>query len=307
MPIGLISYMDDSRKESLLSILKKTSPNVDNYLFNNLGTSEPASQQLHQWTVFDAARPTSVPGDIEGADASFGDLTQPSRSTNFTQEVVESVKVSDSERAVSTANGVDPFVQQKAFAADRLKAKVEFLTINGVAASGSSGVARTMVGIDGVISTNVTARASGTSFTETELNDMIQESWNAVADKFVADVLLCPMVIKRRIATFTANNTRFINASEKKLVGDVQVYESQVGKAVMILPHKDVRAIAGSLTVYLIREDMYKHSFLKGREPYWSELSKTGTASKGQYVTEFTLVSFGQKASVRRTGYNTGL
>jgi len=307
MAFGLQTADDGSRRESLLSILKDVSPNTDNYFVTNLGVASPASNTLHEWVTYNTARPTSVTFAIEGADAAYADLTAPARTNNITAIVSEPVKVSGTERAVSTALSEDPYAFQKRQALIRLKAKMEWATINGTRASGSSGVARGMAGFDGMISSCVTGRASGTSFTETELNDILQDSWDQVGSEYVADLLVAPMVIKRRISGFTSNLTRNIDASSKKLVNEIRVYDSQVGQTVMVIPHKDVRAVAGSLTVYALREDTYKHSFLKGREPNFQSLAVSGDYDAGQYLTEFTLVSFAQRASAKRTGYATTL
>lgn len=307
MPIGLITDMDGSRRESLLSILRDVSPNTDNYLTSNLGQAPSATNTIHEWVTYNTARPTSVTFTAEGAAASYSDLSMPVRTNNRTAIITEEVRVSGTERAVSTATGEDPYTFQKGEALKRLKAYMEYATINGSYASGSSGVARGMAGIDGMISTLATARASGTSFSEVELNDIMQASWDEVGSDYVADLLLCPVVIKRRIASFSANLTRNIQASEKRLTNEIRVYDSEVGKTVMILPHKDVRAVAGSLTTYALREDTWKHSFLVGREPQWQELAKDGDRDNGQYLTEFTLVGYAQRASVKRTGYSNSL
>lgn len=307
MPFGLQTYDDGSRRESLLSILKDVSPNTDNYLVTNLGKASPATNTLHEWVTYNTARPTSVTAVIEGASATYGDLSQPTRTNNVTVLVDETVRVSSTERNIATATGEDPYTFQKGEALKRLKAKMEWLTINGTRASGSSGVARGMTGIDGMISTNVTARASGTSFTETELNDMLNDVWTQVGSEYVADILLCPMVIKRRISGFTSNLTRNINAESKKLSNEIRVYDSQVGNTVMIIPHKDVRAAAGTLTVYALREDTLKHSFLVNAEPKWKELAEDGHRENGMYATEFTVVNYAQLASAKRTGYNITL
>ena len=304
MAFGLQTYDDGSIREDLLSILRDISPNTDNYFVSNLKEGPKATSTLHQWVTHNTDRPTSVTTAIEGAAASYSDLTQPARSTNYTAILAENVRVSRTERKVSVATGEDPLAFQKAEALKRLKANMEYLIINGAATAGSSGVARGMAGIDGCISTNISARASGTSFSEVEFNDIMNESWNAVGSMYVADLLVCPMVIKRRISSFTTN-TRNIEAKEKRLTSEVQVYDSQVGKSVMIIPHKDVRAVAGSLTVYALNESTFKLSFLD--EPFWTELAKDGDRDNGQYVTEFTLESLAQRASVKRTGYATTL
>jgi len=289
--------------DSLLSILKDVSPNTDNYFMTNLGVAPTATNALHEWGVFNTARPTSVTGIVEGADASYSDLSSPERSNNYTVILDETVQLSDTAAGMGTITGEDPMAFQKDRALKRLKAKMEFVTVNGDVVARASGVASGMNGFDSMISTNVTARASGTSFTETELNDIMQDSYDQVSMEYIADLLVCPMIIKRRIAGFTSNLTRNIDASAKKLDNEVRVYDASVGQTVKIIPHKDVRSAAGTLTVYALREETFKHSFLVGGEPKWQELARTGHAQKGMYKTEFTLVSFAQRASAKRTGY----
>lgn len=298
---------DGSIRESLLSILKDVSPSTDNYFVSNLGKAPAAMSTLHQWVTYNTARATSVTTLIEGAQASYADLNAPVRTQNATGIVAENVRVSGTERAVSVATGEDPYAFQKAEALKRLKNDMEYITINGAFASGSSGVARVMSGIDAMISTNVTARASGQSFTETELNDILNDVWTTVGSDYLSDLIVCPMVISRRISGFTANLTRYITAESKRLTSQIRVYDAQVGNSVMIVPHKDVRSAAGTLTVYALREDTWKLAFLTGREPSWQEYAKDGDRDNGQYVTEFTVVGYAQRASAKRTGYGTGL
>ncbi len=295
--------------DSLLSILKDVSPNTDNYFVTNLGIAPAATNSLHEWGVYNTARPTSVTGVIEGAEASYGDLTSPERTNNYTIILDETIQLSDTVSNMGTITGEDPMAFQKDRALKRLKAKMEYVTVNGDVVARASGVASGMDGFDSMISTNVTARASGTSFTETELNDMMEQSYDQVSMEFIADILVVPMVIKRRIAGFTSNLTRNIDASDKKLVNEIRVYDSSVGQTVKIIPHKDVRKVnvsatlGNALAVYALREETYKHSFLAGSEPKFVPLARVGHSERGMYTTEFTLVSFAQRASVKRTGY----
>ena len=295
---------NDSR-ESLLSILRDVSPNTDNYFMSNLGKAPAATNTIHEWGTYNTARPTSVTFEIEGAAASYDDLTVPVRTNNRTGILSREVRVSGTMKKISTITGENPYVFQKDEALKLLKADMEFATVNGVYASGDSGVARGIVGFDGMISTNVTARASGTSFTETELNDIMQDVWDQVGAQYVADLIVCPMIISRRISSFTSNLTRNIDAASKRLTNQIRVYDSSVGQTVMIVPHKDVRKAAGTLTVYALREETWKHSFL--REPFWQENALDGDRDNGQYITEFTVVGYAQRASAKRTGYNTSL
>jgi len=309
MPFGLQSSSATDKRESLLSILKDVSPNTDNYFVTNLGTAPAATNTLHQWGVYNTARPTSVTGVIEGSVPSYDDLVTPEKSSNSTVLLDESVRISDTQMAISSITGENPMAFQKDRALKRLKAKMEYVTINGDVVARASGVASGMAGFHNMISTNVTARSSGTSFTELELNDMMQNSYDQVSMEFIADLLVCPMIIKRRIATFTSNLTRNIDASDKKLDNEIRVYDSTVGQTVKIIPHKDVRnvnlsaTLGNALAVYALREETFKHAFLVGQEPKWQELARDGHRENGMYKTEFTLVAFAQRASVRRTGY----
>ena len=293
-------------RESLLSIIKDVSPNEDNYFVSNLEVSAPALQQLHEWNLFYESRPTSVSGNVEGAATSYSDLPLENRSTNRTIIIDEPVRLSRTRASIANVTGEDAMGKEKSRALRRLKAKMEWATVNGSIACGLSGVASGMAGIDQMISTNVTARASGQSFTETELNDIIQESWDAVGGEYVMDLLAAPAVIKRRISGFGTNLTRNIEASSKRLSQEVRVYDSEIGQTVMIIAHKDVRSAAGTLTVLGLREELFAHSFLvDSGEPNWEDRAKDGDRENGVYITEFTTVSFDERASVKRTGYAT--
>lgn len=305
MAFGLQRQNSTDTRESLLSILRDVSPNTDNYFTSNLGKSSPATNTIHEWVTYNTARATSLTGAVEGADASYGDLTTPVRTNNVTGIISRTVKVSGTMDKVATATGEDPMSFQKDEALKLLKNDMEWATVNGVYASAGSGNARTMAGFVKMISTNVTARASGQSFTETELNDIMNDVWTSVGSMYIADLIVCPMVISRRISGFTANLTRNIDAKEKRLTNQIRVYDSQVGQTVKIIPHKDLNAAAGTLTVLALREDTWKYSFL--REPFWQENAQLGDYRNGQYITEFTLVGFAQRASAMRTGYNTSL
>ena len=295
-------------RESVLDILKDVSPSEDVYFISNLGVAPVAMAALHSWNLFYEERPTSATGVIEGAATTYTDLQVETRSSNNTIILDSPIRLSRTRASIANVTGEDALGVEKERALRRLKGKMEYATINGTINAGATDTARGMAGIDACISTNVTARTSGQSFTETELNDMVQQSWDAVAGDYVADVLVAPVVVKRRVAGFGTNLTRNVNADDKRLTQEVRVYDSEVGKTVKILAHKDVRKAAGTVTVLLVREDMFEHSFLVGSgEPHWEDRAKDGDRENGTYITEFTLVSYNEKASVKRTGYSTGL
>ncbi len=293
-------------RESVLDILKDISPNEDNYFISNLGKAAPAMNTLHEWNLFHESRATSIDAEIEGAETSYPDLQVETRSSNRTVILDAPVKLSRTRASIANITGEDAMGVEKERALRRLKSEMEYATVNGVINAGQTDTARGMAGIERCISTNVTARDSGTSFSETELNDIVQQSWDQVGASYVMDVLAAPVVIKRRVATFGTNLTRNVQAADKRLTSEVRVYDSEVGQTVKILAHKDVRSTAGTLCVLGIREDLFEHSFLvDSGEPHWEDRAVSGDYKNGVgvYITEFTLVSYNEKASVKRTGY----
>ncbi len=298
MAFGLITYQDPARREDLLDVLTDVSPD-ETPLLTLFGTST-AKGTLHEWLTRGISRPVSVSSAIEGADPTFADLTAATRVNNVTHIINQPVQVSRTEQRVNVAGTGDPWAFQKQDALRQLKLKMEYAILNATKASGSSGVARTMNGIDAFITSVVTARSSGTSFSEQELNDMGADAYNTVSADKIFDMVLCTVKIKQAIAGFSGNSTRYIDATDRHLVKDVLVYDSAVGSH-RIMHHRDVRNSAGSTTVYGLREEMYKVAYLD--KPMFEELAKTGDADKGQWVTEFTLESLNEAASLKRTGY----
>ena len=299
--MALFTYDDSSRREDLLSVIRDVSPAASNYLVTNLATST-AYNTLHEWPVRNIARYTSDQAVAEGNTPSEPAGDAPTRSNNITAIVQLGVKVSGTQNAVRRALPGNAMDDEKKIKLIRLKAAMEWDLVNGVKASGASGTARKMSGLVGVISTNLTGRSSGTSMAITELEDIMQSSWDAVADGFVADTIMCPMGIKRKIAGFTTGVTRYTDQPDH-IYNNVAIYESSSG-IVKVIPHKDVNNTAGTTTVVAFREEFFKMAFLTGREPKFEPLAKSGDFEVGQYVTEFTLESMAERASVVRTGYN---
>lgn len=294
---GLTSLQDEGIREDLLDVLGDVSPD-ETPLLTLFGTTT-ARGTLHEWVKYNISRPTSVSADAEGADTVFSDLVQPSRVSNRTHIIKQPIQVSRTERRMNVAAMGDPYAFQKADALRQLKMKMEYAILNSALVSGVSGTGRQMNGIDAFITTH-TSRASGTSFSEAELNDMGAQAYGQVRADKVFDMVLCTVKIKQAIAGFSGNSTRYIDASERRLTKDVLVYDSAVGSH-RIMHHRDVRNAAGTTTVYGLREDLHKVAYLD--KPMFEELGKIGDADRGHWVTEFTVEVHEEKADLKRTGY----
>jgi hypothetical protein len=291
-------------RESLLDIMRDISPNEDNYFMSNLAKGSAATQTLHEWNIYHEVRKTSMSAKAEGADTIFPDLQAETRSSNYTAILESPIKLSRTKASIAEVTGEDAFGKEKERALRRLKNEMEYAIINGTSAAGASGTARGLTGLAGCITTNVTNYSGAQCFTELVVNNMVQESYDSVGGSYVADLLSVPVVLKRRAATFGTNLTRNVNAEDKKLTHEVRVYDTEVGKTIMILANPDINKGAGNCTALLVREDLFELSFLvKSGEPHWEERSKSGDYVSGTYVTEFTLVSFNEKASAKHIGF----
>jgi len=300
MAFGLHTYDDAVRREDLLDVISDVSPD-DNPLSTMLGTTT-AKGTYHEWSEDYISRPSSVASSYEGKTTTYSDLTQPSRRGNFTHIISQSFKVSGTERAVAVAGMSDPYQYQKGKALRTWKNNLEYALLRSTAASGSSGVARTMIGIAAVVTSHYTNRNSGTSLTEDMLLDGIQDVWTDVGSDSVCDLILTTMPLKRRISSFTAGSTKYIDASDKKLVRPVEVYESDAG-LVRIMAHKDVAnsATTPGPMILGLREDKWKVAYL--RRPASEERPKDGDYTGGEIIGEMTLEYLAQRANFKQTGF----
>lgn len=302
----LTTFYDTSRREDLLDIVADLTPD-DTPLATMLKTST-AKDTVHQWLEDYITPPTSVTFAAEGAAATYSGLTQPSRILNLTAILTETFRVSGTERSVTPAGG-DPLDYQAGRALRTWKMKEEFAIVNGALSSGVSGTGAAMAGLINVITTLATSRNSGTSLSETEFQDMHQDSWTKGGTDNSFDLVLVPFGLKRKIDGFTAGATKYVDQSDKKLTQPVAIYETSAGVA-RIMQHRYVPGTNASVAVAIssantflgIKEDKFRVAYL--RKPFREMLAKDGDRENGQIVGEFTLEYLAERSSVNRTGYN---
>ena len=300
MAWGDITYQVGTRKEDLLDFIADVSPD-DNPLSTLFGTTE-ASNTVHEWTEDYIARPTGVVAEVEGSDATFSDLTNPSRRTNITQIIRRTYRVSDTVRSVDVAGMGDMLDYQAGKASTEFKNQLEYTIIRATIASGDSGVARQMAGIESTITSHYTNRDSGTSLSETELNNMVLDAAEDVGMNDVWDMLVLPLQLRQKVSTFTAGSTKFVDAQDKRLIRPVAVYESDFN-VLRVFAHKDVTSGAATPGPHVLglKEDKWKISWK--RSPQRVELAKTGSSTKGMIEGEVTLEFLAERANIRRSGY----
>lgn len=299
------TYPDNARRESLLDIVVNLDP-TEHQLVSGLQRSS-ASNTLHEWvedtleTVGDNAQP-------EGADAAADVASDPVRKQNITQIFTKTAKVTGTAKATNRVGG-DRMAYEITNKLKALKNDIEFALIRGSIASGNASTAaasaRRLKGIknwfDGTATTN-TQNYSGATLTETVLNDMFETVWNN-SNKEV-NAVYTTMKGKRRISGFTAGNTKNVEASDKRLVNSVDVYQSDAAKMVKLFAHRFVTVAGDYVTtatpgfdVLALNEGSWAIAYLTGREPKATDLAKAGDSDTKQIVTELTLEARGARAN----------
>jgi len=299
----LHTYAESVRREDILDEIKDVSPD-QNYLTTTL-SDVSVSQTLHQWPEYYLSRPSDNSAKtVEGDDNTYSDLTVATMRTNIAQIVKKTFAVSETEIVVDKVSPKDAYARELSNAMRGWKNAAEFAVLRGTEASGGSGVARETAGfirMTGALGGALfTARASGTSLTETLFNnDFLYTSWN-VTDEYVADLLLMAGLVKGDVTKFTAGNTRNIAADDKRLINALSIYESNYGIH-ELRAHKDMPA--GSILG--LKKELCHVGYL--RKPKHVANSTTGDNRKGHIVGELLAQADSSKSHIYMSGLRAGM
>ena len=301
MAIGLITPNDQGKSmaEDVLDLVT----NVDfesTPFFSQLAVGDDATNTLHQWLVdeYAASAHNAAP---EGNDMTFTDINPPVRQTNIVQLFQKDIRVSNTEQRVAHYGMSDPYSYQLKKKMTELARDIEKALVAGTVASGNSGVARQLNGAIALISTNKTVRASGTSLSETEFNDILQGIYDNGTDLSV-DKAFAGAALKRAISGYTAGSTKNVNASDGRLWNSVDVYESDFG-VVSVFLEREVPSTAGSRGILLVDSSKWQVSYLTNGKPQHIPLATIGSAKRGMLEAELTLTALNEKSSAFRGGY----
>lgn len=283
-------YDDGALREDLLNVLTNLSPK-QTQLVTGLATSTATSVR-HEWLI-DTLGAVKANAYVEGVDASYGAVTNPTRLNNYTQIFREGYEVSDTERSVNTAAFNDRFAYEATKAMTEIKNDMEYAIMRGSLASGTGSAARYLRGIK--MSVSLVTSQSGVSLSEAILNDYFQLVWDNTSTE--VNAVYGSMYLKRKISAFTAGTTKNLDANDKRLVNAVDVYQGDAASNVRLFAHRYVTVGADTnYDIVAINEDMFKVAYL--RKPFTRELAKTGDSSKGEVVTELTLENLHYNAGV---------
>jgi len=298
MAIGLISVNDQTMVEDVTDLI--TNVDYESTPFYSALAESQATNTLHQWLVDSYATSTDN-AQAEGYTAAYTDISAPTRSTNIVQLFGKEVRVSNTEQRVAHYGMSDPYTYQLQKKMVEMARDIEKALVAGTRASGDSGIARRLNGAIALITTNKTARNSGTSLSEIEFNDIMQGIYDNGTDISV-DKVFTGAALKRAISGYTAGSTKFTQADGKRLYNTVSIYESDFGVHMVHL-EREVPTTAGNKAILAVDSSKWRVAYLTDGRPQHIPQGLSGSAKNGIVETELTLEALNQKSSAYRVGY----
>lgn len=268
----------------------------------------------HQWQT-DSLAAAAANRQIEGDESTYATATPTTMLSNRTQITKKTVKVSGTADAVRKYGRKEEFAYQIAKKGKELKRDIELALITNQASSvGGSATARSSAGVESMISGNRilssgnttgttpgyaagdwAAPTDGTANTMNEQNviDAVVAAWTDGGD---ASQIMVGTALKARIATF-GGASKFAGVSVNQgrtaqgvVLGGVDLYISDVGEHKISL-NRYMRAG----TLLALDMDYWSVGFL--RPIKFEERAKTGDATNGELLCEFTLIGDNPDAS----------
>jgi hypothetical protein len=325
--VSASSGVGGSNREDLEDIIYDLFP-MDTWALTNLAKSK-ANATFHEW-LGDEPAAAAANIQIEGNDATFATIANPSRYGNYTQIFDKTFMISGTQEVVSKAGRKSEIGRQALRKMKELKRDVEFsLTRNAAGTAGSNTVGRSSAGMESWIgattpsataATNVvltTAAASGTytevtsgapatgptdtlagstaAFTEAALNLALEGAWD---DGGETDVLLMTPTNKNQFNSFTSIATRNIDVGrgdQAFIVGASDVFVSSFGTH-RVVQHRYMR----NHSVLCLDSSLWGVATLRGFAS--TKLAQTGDAEKRLINVELTLRANNWKGNAQVVG-----
>lgn len=275
--------------------------------FYTMAKKKKASAVLHQWQT-DSLAAAAANRAIEGDDSTYATVAPTTMLSNYLQIAKKTVMVSGTADAVRKYGRKEEFAYQISKKGKELKRDIEFsLVQNQVSSAGSSSVARSSAGIEAMITnrqlgTNNTTGTTpgyaagvwgtvtdGTAATmvETDLTAALDLAWQ---DGGNTDTIMVNSTLKRRIASFAgASSYAGVSVNQGRtsqgvIVGGVDLYISDFGE------HKiKLNRYMRTGTVLCLDGDYVSVAML--RPIKFEERAKTGDATRGELLCEYTLIA----------------
>lgn len=192
--------------------------------------SADVSGVYHNWQLRDLVTRQDN-ASVEGFTYAFTAPRLTTRIGNVLQIPSKDIRISNTNQAIQHYGIPNMRADQVETQLAELKTDIELALLRGSANTGASGVARRMLGIIPMITTNVTAgggytNGTAATFSESIFNGMLEVGWTRGAA--LRDVLVDGRM-KRVISNFTGNSTRIVNADAGRLVSAIDQIDTEFG------------------------------------------------------------------------------
>lgn len=298
---------------------------VEDVIFNISPTETPfltkakrtkATATLHQWQT-DSLAAAATNRAIEGDDSTYATAAPTTMLSNYTQISKKTVMVSGTADAVRKYGRKEEFAYQIAKKGKELKRDIEVALItNQVSSAGGSSTARSSASVENMISSNrilgvgnstgttpgyaggvwgAVTDGTATAMTEGDLVSALEAAWQDGGDP---GIIMVNSTLKRKIATFGgASKFSGVQVNQPRtaqavVIGGVDLYISDFGEHKVVLNRYQR---AGTLLA--LDMDYWSVAFL--RRIKFEERAKTGDATRGEILCEFTLVGQNPDSSAK--------
>jgi len=249
-----------------------------------------AKNTLHEWSTYEHDS-AAVNAQIEGALYTYGELTAPSRLTNYTQIFRKTFQVSNTQQAVDPAGMEDEYAFRVQVALEAIGRDIEKALVTGSGNSGASGTGRELKGIMGFITTNISSgTGTGRALTEAELNSLIQDCYENGGRP---DWLLGSYTQVNKLAQLMSSD-RTYNDGNKEFTSQMLVYSSPFGR---LMVEGDSQIADTELAV--LQKDMWAVAQLRPVKKI--DTPETADAKNGVLIGELTLEARAEKMNGKMT------
>lgn len=260
----LQTYGDQTIKTDIVLDSVEIISATEDGIFSMLGKTD-AIAMVHSYPVDTLATAGSLAVE-QGTDFTYGARTTPTLLTNLVEEVAQPVRVTRPQRAVQHYHGQDELNRQMAKALKEFSNGVEFDLVRSTLVSGVSGTVAKMSGIIQAISksTNTTSHTSGTVFTATILDGLMQNCWQSSNGDVATDIYVGG-IMKRITDNFVQKVNSVVNIPDVRgIVRTVTTYETAFG-TVTFHKHRfvDIQGTDATCRILAIRPEKLKVAFLE--------------------------------------------
>lgn len=298
---ALQTYGDSSKREDVVLNAIEILTAVENSIQTALGKTK-AINTVHSYLTDTLLTAASLAVE-QGTDFTVTGLTTPTRLTNIVQEIAKAFLVTRPEEIVQSYSGINELDRQVTKALKDWGNALEFDLVRQTLASGLSGTTANFNGIINGISlaNNTTVATSGTVFSATILDALMQNCWNTSNGDVATDVYVGG-IMRRVIDNFTQKNNVVVNTpTAMSIIRTVTTFETSMG-TVNIHKHRYVQQ-GGDATgrVLAIRPEKIKVAYLD--MPFIKELAEAGAYAKKAVYGSCTPEYHNQNSNFFTSGY----